>query len=213
MKKLYFLFLIELIFFSIQAQTITAFSVVPANPTTIDTIIVYVQTDFAQSPCEGETYLTGISGSDINAGGLHCMGNIMTPCTDFDTVIIPPQPPGSYTLHYMLTTGTTSGCIFGIIPLMFDSTHFTVSLATSIGEPDKNNSIQITPNPISDYFIIKQNSYENSVVNIYSIDGKIAGSWNTKGKETKIDIALSPGIYLVKIHNTKGDWISKLVLK
>jgi len=213
MKSLYFLLMAALITFNSSAQTITSFTVVPANPTTADTVTVYVQTDFPNSACEGQTFLTGISGSDINAGGLHCMGSLTALCTDIDTVIIPPLPAGQYTLHFMLTTGTTAGCIFGILPLVFDSTHFTVSPATGLNELNQNNSLQIIPNPTNGKFVLKHEMTENSLLHIYSIDGRIVQSFISTGKEPEINISLPPGLYTLTLQNTNGKWFSKLVVK
>lgn len=213
MKSLYFLSMAALITFNSSAQTITSFTVVPANPTTADTVTVYVQTDFPNSACEGQTFLTGISGSDINAGGLHCMGTFTAFCTDIDTVIIPPLPAGQYTLHFMLTTGSTSGCIFGILPLVFDSTHFTVSPATGLNEINQHNSIQIIPNPSDGKFVLKHNMVESSLIAIFSIDGRIIQSFNTIGKEPEINNSLPPGIYMLSMQNTKGKWFSRIVVQ
>lgn len=123
MKKIYsFLLIVISITLNASAQTITGFTVAPPNPTSADTVKIYVQCDFPDKDCEGTTYLNGINGNVIDAGGLHCMGALTGPCTDIDTVIVPPLAAGQYTLIFVLVTGITNGCIPNIVPVVVDST-------------------------------------------------------------------------------------------
>src|SRR5690242_2674809 len=83
-----------------QASSIVSYTVVPATPTSNDTIRIVVECYFTNSACTGTVYLNGISPNQVDAGAIHCLGNIASPCTAFDTVVIPPQPAGDYSMGF-----------------------------------------------------------------------------------------------------------------
>ncbi|HKR04476.1 MAG TPA: T9SS type A sorting domain-containing protein [Bacteroidia bacterium] len=215
MQKKYFLFIIIMIsaMLNSPAQTITSFTVVPPNPTSADTVKIYVQCDFPNSNCNGATYLNGINGSVIDAGGLHCMGSLTALCTDIDTVILPPLSPGQYTLNFLLVTGVTAGCIPNIVPIVMDSAHFTVSGATGIYDlnPD-NKELQITPNPSDGKFTVRQIKGEKSEMKIFSAEGRLMSSFLLADSIAELNFTFPQGIYTIIAENKERRFFSKLVV-
>jgi hypothetical protein len=213
MKKIYLLLLIESsAILNTSAQTITSFTIDPLNPTSIDTVKIYVQCDFPSGGCEGATYLNGINGNVIDAGGLHCMGSLTVLCTDFDTVIVPPLAAGQYTLVFVLVTGVTAGCIPNIVPIAVDSTHIIVTSATGVYDLSDHETLQIIPNPSNGKFIVKQNGGEESSLKIFSGEGRLMKSVCLTDTETEINCFLSQGIYTIMSERRNNISFSKLVV-
>lgn len=213
MKKIYsFLLIVISITLNASAQTITGFTVVPPNPTSADTVKIYVQCDFPDKDCEGTTYLNGINGNVIDAGGLHCMGSLTGPCTDIDTVIVPPLAAGQYSLVFVLVTGITVGCIPNIVPVVVDSTQFTVSPVTGIYDVNGNKPLEIMPNPSSGKLIVKQNTGEKSLLQLFSAEGRLVKSFLLTNKETEIICDFPSGIYTVMTESKDSRFFSKLIV-
>lgn len=195
-----------------KAQTITAFTVSPPNPTTADTVTIYIQCDFTASGCAGQSFYQGVSGNQINGGGLHCLGPAATPCTDFDTVIVPPLAAGQYAFVFLLTTGISAGCIPNIIPIDIDSVQFTVSNITVINELNNNDPFHIIPNPSRGNFIVKQNAGQKSLLEIYTMEGSLIKSVRLTGSETVVEGSFSAGVYSVMLQCEYKKYFSKLAV-
>lgn len=213
MRKIYVFILAALLnMLPAKAQTITSFIVSPASPTITDTVTIYIQCDFSGAGCAGQSFFQGVNGNEINGGGLHCLGVATMPCTDFDTITVPPLTAGNYTFIFLLSTGITAGCIPGIIPLDIDSTHFTISTSTISNELDNNSRLLIVPNPSTGNFIVKQNAGESSVLKIYSMQGSLIKSIMLKDAETDIITSLQAGVYTIMLQNENKKLFSKLVI-
>lgn len=181
-----------------SAQQVTSLYVDPANPTTNDTIRVYIQCDFTYSPCEGFAQVDNISGSNINATAFHCVGALTTLCTDFDTLVIAPQPAGQYTLSVLLLQGDMmAGCVIGPNPPGFGAVNIDVTQTTSLAELSKNSNIIITPNPSDGNFSIKKTTATQAILKIFSIDGRLIQTEELLNTENEISCNLQPGVYII----------------
>ena len=99
MKKLLLLALIFIFSFNTRAQmsgSITNISCYPANPTTNDTIYLYVDYYFNASPCDMFTSSHSVTGNTIFASSLHCLGMLTAMCNTTDTFMILPLSVGTY---------------------------------------------------------------------------------------------------------------------
>jgi len=188
----------------VSAQTITSFTISPANPTTADLITIYIRCDFQNGNCEGETFNDGINGNILSGGGLHCMGSFPVLCTDYDTLVYPPLPAGQYDVYYMLTTGTTAACLFGIIPLDFDSTQFTVTVASGVEDMNDFHAVISGPNPSGNEFTVEQYEGDGVILKIYTSDGRLQEQYPLSNGKTHISSGLTSGIYFVVMESKKG---------
>lgn len=70
----------------------------------------------------------------------------------------------------------------------------------SISEIDVQNAMFVYPNPARDFIKIANNSKENQILSIYSIDGRMLVKQNYSANEG-IDISsLKEGLYIVKLN-------------
>ncbi len=119
MKKLLLLALIFIFSFNIQAQmlgSITNISCYPANPTTNDTIYLYVDCSFGSSSCDMLTSSHSVTGNTIFASSLHCLGMLTAMCNTTDTFMILPLSVGNYIFNMTLSSGFGGPpCTAGIV--------------------------------------------------------------------------------------------------
>ena len=90
----------------------------------------------------------------------------------------------------------------------------TDALNTSNNITDLNNIIDIFPNPTSDIVNIYIDNYERSIINIYTLDGKMLKKLEPNMNNTLINTSSwDKGVYLIKIQNQKGISTHKLIVK
>ncbi|MCQ2327299.1 MAG: T9SS type A sorting domain-containing protein [Bacteroidales bacterium] len=71
---------------------------------------------------------------------------------------------------------------------------------SSVSEIDVQNTMFVYPNPARDFIKIANNSQENQILSIYSIDGRMLVKQNYSANEG-IDISsLKEGLYIVKLN-------------
>jgi Secretion system C-terminal sorting domain len=198
MKYLYLSLLLLLTITSVSAQWISSITITPPQPTTADTITILIENTFPSGGCEGTTTLTGINGSNIIAQGMHCIGMLTVICTDYDTLIIPPQylAIGTYIFDYTLVTGSGFPCTFGSLPSVDTIVVLQVSPATAVNEISDQATFSIFPNPSAGTFTIRQDD-RHSTVKIYSMDGRVLQNFSLNGTETLVNCSLNPGIYFL----------------
>ena len=210
MKKLYALLLfICPVILNVSGQNILSFTVTPANPTPADPIMVVVACEFTTGSCDGVAMLNGINGNEIQAIGSHCVGMLQVICDDNDTIMLPPLPSGQYNFIFNLLTGSGFPCTPGSIPVI-DSVTITVTGTSGLGEIKNNSMFSIMPNPTSGSFEIGKQIKENSFLKVFSPDGKLVQSLTLKQSQTKIDLTLADGIYMVLIENNTERYYSRL---
>lgn len=125
----------------------------------------------------------------------------------------PIASPGETTI-YTVTVSDDEGCS--------DTAEVTVSVNTTVTEniEDKNNYINIYPNPNTGKFNLVLSSSEvikNATINVYSLNSKIVYSEKTFSDSNKLfkqlDLSdLPAGSYFLKVNNEKQVFISKLFL-
>ena len=119
MKKLLLLALVFIFSFNTRAQmsgSITNISCYPANPTTNDTIYLYVDCSFGSSSCDMFTSSHSVTGNTISASSLHCLGMLTAMCNTTDTFMILPLSVGTYIFNMTLSSGFGGPpCTAGIV--------------------------------------------------------------------------------------------------
>lgn len=210
MKKLYTLFLFTCAtLLNVHGQNILSFTVTPSNPSPADPIMVVVECEFSTGSCDGVAMLNGINGNEIQAIGSHCVGMLQVICDDNDTIMLPPLPSGQYNFIFNLLTGSGFPCTPGSIPVI-DSVTITVTGTNGLGEIKNNSMFNIMPNPTSGSFEIGKEIKENSLLKVFSPVGKLVQSLTLKQSQTKIDLTLADGIYMVLIENNNERYYSRL---
>ncbi|UPT66195.1 MAG: PKD domain-containing protein [Sphingobacteriales bacterium JAD_PAG50586_3] len=103
---------------------------------------------------------------------------------------------GSYTVTLVVTNGCGSDTISSVVTVPFVGVDELLANAPNIN---------LYPNPASDRVVISADT-EINVVDVYNINGALINSFN--GNKNKLaELALtgySPGLYFVRISNTKG---------
>jgi hypothetical protein len=197
------------------AQQILSMTVVPANPTTSDTIKIIIQNQFPSGGCAGSAYPPMQNGNTFATTALHCLGMLTVICTDYDTVILPPQPAGQYTFIFGLDAGQgPSPCTPGIVTYDTDSVQFTVTPVTGIENLNGFNHVAVFPNPSMGTFLIKYDSelFKNGTVKIFSAEGKPSQSFQLNETEAEITSHLPSGVYMLLIEGRKEKYFAKLVI-
>jgi len=96
--------------------SITNISCYPANPTTNDTIYLYVDCSFGSSSCDMFTSSHSVTGNTIFASSLHCLGMLTAMCNATDTFMILPLSQGNYIFNMTLSSGSGGPpCTAGIV--------------------------------------------------------------------------------------------------
>lgn len=209
-------FIISLIIFlslanMANAQSITSFNITPANPTSTDTIRIIIECTFPNGSCEGSVTGTIQTGNTIYADAMHCMGMLTVICTDFDTVIIPPQSVGQYTFIYSLSAGQGIPCTPGIVPDDIDTLVFDVDNSTGIiGVDDKLFSV--ISNSENNSFRIHNLTATGGILKIFSSDGKLVLSQTFEAGESEISRAVKAGIYIISAEISNRKYTSKVVV-
>lgn len=79
---------------------------------------------------------------------------------------------------------------------------------------DLNNIVDIYPNPTSEMVNIYIDNYEKSIIDIYTLDGKLLNTYEPNMSNTLINTSTwDKGVYLIKIQNIKGVSTHKLIVK
>jgi hypothetical protein len=191
--------------FPSTAQQITSIEVFPSNPSSLDTVYVYITSTFPSGSCDGVVEF-GLLDNNIYTSALHCLGLFTVICTDTDTVKLNPMEPGLYTVTHTLSSGygPPNECSPGIVADDVQSVSFTVSPFTGEEESDKVNFL-IYPNPGADYFTVQMDelhygnweleildAFGNSIRTIQSITSSIL----------RLDVSAYPaGIYFIRLNN------------
>jgi Secretion system C-terminal sorting domain len=217
--KILFITGILLLHFSVksQAQFIQSLTVIPANPTTADTITILAECYFPSAGCDEHTQFVFVNGQDIYASALHCLGPMTVICPYTDTIILNPLPAGNYTFHFQLDGGFgPSPCTPGIVTGPTDSISFVVSPASGINEFISQDAVSVFPNPCTNEFQlvgVEPESYPLQL-EIFSPEGKLVKRAEIPHANTSINVGELPAaVYQVRVRKNNGELIIILSLK
>ncbi|HLP10699.1 MAG TPA: T9SS type A sorting domain-containing protein [Flavobacteriales bacterium] len=181
-----------------NAQSISSIVLSPPAPNANDTLKFYVYLDFPYMGCAGTAY-GSITGNDINASALHCMGMLTAICSDVDTIIIPPQPAGNYHFYFTLSSGYGGPpCSPGIVPDDSDTLDFSITTVMGMHEVSKNNSLEVFPNPSNGNLTI-QTSLPLSVNEKYVVRNELGQTITQGSFNGKTSLELPGGMYIVSV--------------
>jgi len=125
---------------SLRAQFINSLEVLPANPTTEDTLTLLAHCTFSSMGCAVYTQYINVVGNDIYTQALHCVGMATAMCDYTDTFIVDPVAAGTYRFIFQVDAGFGGPpCTPGIAPGPSDTLVFVV------------DSMMPCPSPMADF--------------------------------------------------------------
>lgn len=211
MKKL--LCLISFAFYiNAGAQQINTIQVIPANPTTLDTISLIVDMWFTSGSCDQHMQQIFISGNSIYCSTLHCTGMLTVICGDVDTFKINPLPSGNYTSYIQVDQGgLPAPCTPGIVAGDSDSVTFVVTPVTGISNYVKEDffSVKVNENDIN---MIFKNPDEVRLITLTDITGRLLFSSTTVSDNMRIIKPTSRGAYLLNVVLKEGTITSRKII-
>lgn len=95
------------------------------------------------------------------------------------------------------------------------SQYFKTTSATAIRD-ERNPLLEIYPNPARSYFVLKNVDImeERQRITISDLQGVVLHLWQSEAvKEQKFHIQLKPGIYLLNVTNSRGNFVRKLMVE
>ena len=213
MKKIYTLLFFVTTFLSAQAQygTINSMTIIPPNPTTIDTVklIGDITVGYMNCPLANST-VTNLSPGNYMVEAFYCMGMLTALCGSIDTFTIGVLPAGTNNIYMTLYSDQWVGPNTCDVYAPLDTDVVQIFVSTSTGIPDE----EITPLRIvteEDGFSIKGERLTGSIdVALYSITGSMIFNKTLSEEENKIDPTLSPGIYFYRLRVGKDFYYGKL---
>ncbi|MCX6230639.1 MAG: T9SS type A sorting domain-containing protein [Bacteroidetes bacterium] len=194
-----------------QLPIIDSLKIIPANPTTIDSVKIICSAYFPSGGCLLSSSSVTITGNTISINAGHILGMMAYICHSTDTITIGKLETGTYELYYHIYDPQNSS-ISDI-----DTIFFTVYNITGINSFEKSeNDFSIYPNPSGNEIFVDiiSHPYEKFNIDIFSVFGqKIKTITDINGK-TAIDIDnLAEGAYFIVITNEKKQMWSKKFFK
>jgi hypothetical protein len=188
------------------SQWINSVTVVPSNPSTIDTVRIIVNSDFSSGTCNTSTQGLSQTGNNFSAYTLHCLGALTVICNDEDTFYLGVLPAGNYNFNVTVDQGFGfPNCSPGIVPGPNQSTQFTVINPSSILYKDlQKYGYALTPNPAKNAVTLKVmdgTQIKNSVLEIFATDGKKVLEETDLYNNAEINLKLPKGIYVYRLRN------------
>ncbi len=149
-KTILFLFTFCVSLFSFSQGQITSIVVYPTNPTTADSVKVYVNLSFSSGGCEPDNMGSSTNGNTTTASALHCLGPLTVICTTTDTFDLGYLQVGAHQFSFTLSSGFGGpGCSPGIVPDDDSTINFMVASGLGIAPTEKQNLVQFFPNPMT----------------------------------------------------------------
>ncbi|MCH2021532.1 MAG: T9SS type A sorting domain-containing protein [Saprospiraceae bacterium] len=173
MSKIYHTFILLLLLnktITFGQGTINGFSYSPLIPTISDSITFYVDVSLPSGSCSPYIQNINVTGFNISASALHCVGMLTYICNYVDTFKVGPLPIGNYTFEMTLSSGfAPTPCSPGIVPDDTKNFTFSVVALTDLQEIQTSKKAVVSPNPATNYTIFDfiETPVELSLYNFY----------------------------------------------
>src|SRR5687767_4892535 len=145
MKKIYAFLFLMLVFFSTRAQygTINNMTVIPSNPTTLDTVKLIGDITVGYSGCPlANSTVTNLSPGNYMLEAFYCMGMLAALCDAIDTFTIGVLPAGNNNIYMTLYSDQAFPDCENYSPLDTDLVQIFISVSTGIPD-DKITPLRI----------------------------------------------------------------------
>ena len=186
----------------VHAQWINSITLVPANPTSADSLRFYIDCSFPSGPCDLDVQTQSAAGNSFYGYAKHCMGMLTVICPAIDSFIFPPASPGNYTFHFSLDAGLAPApCTPGIVPGQHDSLVFTDSLPAGIPGIPKG-IFDLDCNPVTGQVTVILPSYQSqTLLEIFSVDGRLLQSRMLQAQQSQWTLDFPPGVYIARLQD------------
>jgi hypothetical protein len=193
-----------------QIPAIDSLKIIPANPTTNDSVKLISYSTFPSGGCPLTSSSVNISGATITVHVSHTLGGATVLCKSTDTLAIGKLSAGAYELHYHLAD-TAPPTTYDI-----DTSNFTVQQASGlqlIGHSEQELIIYPNPTTTEISLDLKTHSVKRHDIYFYSVQGQIVKAAKELSDIITIDISdLTDGVYFIVItseHNRR--WAQKII--
>ncbi|MFM7216431.1 MAG: hypothetical protein ACKO1U_00280 [Bacteroidota bacterium] len=189
----------------LTAQNLQNVSLLPPNPTSVDTVKVVAELMFTSGGCDLVSSYSAVTGSQIDVEVKHCAGLLAVICYATDTISLGILQPGAYQLNFSALTGTYdfNGNCTNFQSGGQQSLQFQVT--------GTSGSTQTTKIPLSLRFdpdnhqLILQGTDSRYRLRITDLTGRtIFNEWVSTGLIT-MDRTLGQGIYIYTLQDQRGD--------
>jgi len=218
MKKNYFLLLIFFIGFNLTgySQWINSISFSPPYPTTNDSVTFYVDCSFSSGSCEPYVSSVFVSGNEVFANALHCLGMLTVICPYTDTFTVAPLAAGNYVFRMQLNEGGgPAPCTPGIAPGPVDSLDFSVIQATGIPPVRGEAACQIYTDASKGTLTViypAAVSTDPARLRIYSYDGRAVFSAPVSETVSVFSPRLPSGTYVASLETGDARYQKKIIV-
>lgn len=193
----------------IAAMPIDSLKIIPANPTSVDTVKVIAYVWVASTPCFLDSLTVEVYDDTIKVLASYFGGSFQTFCKSIDTLSLGVFDPGDYELHYhYMNTSFT-------VPWDIDTILFTVQQASGLHYIEKREpEIFVYPVPATTEITVKL-PYPNDGyhIGLYSNIGQRIKSTYTEKELISINLSDLPGgLYYIVIHDGYlRRWTKKII--
>ncbi|MBK7966176.1 MAG: T9SS type A sorting domain-containing protein [Bacteroidetes bacterium] len=210
MKKI---ILLLLLLFSLhaQAQVVNQITILPANPTSTDTL--YVVTDFSYfGNCSFSLvgYYYYIQDSTIHVLPTYCGYGDSTLCTSIDTLKLETYPANNYVINIEFHQGSV--CPFSHFDATIAQFDTTLTISTPSGIDPINASdgeINVFPNPAIEELNVQIKNQDIEFIELYNSLGEFIEKYGSSSFSVS---NLSSGIYWIRIYS-KDTFYSRKIIK
>ncbi len=190
-----------------QLPAIISLTIIPANPTTHDSVKVISQTMFPSGGCQLSWSSLSISGGTIDVYAQHTLGMLTYICNSTDTLTLGKLESGNYKLRYHLS------CMPYPPNSDLDSVYFTVQTYT--GLETKNPQLQFTiyPNPAQNIVKIQlpDNTSDAEIV-VVDMQGKEQSRLSSNLGQAEVEMSnFAKGVYFIRLYTEAGSGYQKLI--
>jgi hypothetical protein len=213
MKSLFYRYTFLLLFSCIssgifaQLPNIQSLLIIPANPTSHDTVKVVAQTVFPSGGCELTWSTFSILNGIVDVYAQHTLGMMTYICSSTDTLSLGTLESGTYKLRYHLT------CMPYPPNSDLDSVYFSVQAYTGMDTKNPLLPFTIYPNPAHNIVNIQwTDNSDNTEIIVTDMQGREQLKLMSSVGQTEIDMShLAKGVYLIRLSSEAGSGFQKLM--
>lgn len=189
----------------LKAQTIQQLSILPANPTTGDTIRVVADLMFFSGGCDLQQANTVIVGNNISVDAMHCPGLLTVICNTKDTINLGVLPSGNYALDFNVLTGIYDMNIGGCTSYQPGGTQtlsFAVTVTNNIQLPE-TGTLAVNYDRQRDALMLS-GKFSTATLRIMDLTGKILYRGNVTPGEVPFNSLPAQGLLIYRLQLPNG---------
>lgn len=190
-----------------QLPLIQSLTIVPANPTTHDTVKVVCQSVFPSGDCHLTNIVVNFNGSTIDVYATHTLGPLTYICTSIDTISLGKLMEGPTKLRYHLD------CYPFPNSTDLDSLNFIVQSYTGLSMTENLQPFSLYPNPAQSVINIQlPDKTVVAEIRITDMQGREQIKQHFQKEQQAIDVSgLTKGVYTIRVSSGVKTGFQKLI--